>query len=366
MSGAHGMERDDAESDAIRHEIERTRGDMSRTVNEIEERLSPAHIKEQVANVTTEIEHKVGNAVSSELRQARSAVRDATVGKVEHMVQDARESVTTAGTTVLDTIRANPIPASLIGIGLGWMLMSARRSTMTARRPAAYDRDRPMRRFSAGAGDRYGYRTGYGLAEGRETREGRDEREYARGSRRGRRRVQTSASEVMEGAQAKAHEVGEKVSHLADDAGHRVAEAATAARDAATHAAEEARERGRRMARDARQQVVRAERGLESSLRENPLAVSAIALAIGAAIGLSLPHTEVEDEWMGDARDRMLRRAEGLAGTAIEGAEQKASQLASGAQQEQPQQKQKQEPAAQGTQAQQDRDRENGVPSSRA
>ena len=183
----------------IRGDIERTRGDMSRTVNEIEERLSPAHIKEQVANVTagvkSDIEQKVADLkesviggyhdtkdhlkddlgrelrgarhmVSDEITHARAAVRDATVGRVEHMVHDARESVTDAGTSVLDTIKANPIPAAMIGIGLGWLLLGGARGG-----PRRASAERSMHRYRLGAGQRaggYGYDQGFGYAEGRD------------------------------------------------------------------------------------------------------------------------------------------------------------------------------------------------------
>lgn len=356
----------------IRGDIERTRGDMSRTVNEIEERLSPAHIKEQIANVTAgvkdDIEQKVAelkesviggyhetkdhlkddlgrelrgakHMVSDEITHARTAVHDATVGRVQHMVHDARESVTDAGTSVLDTIKANPIPAALIGVGLGWLIFGARSSGSS---------ERTTRRYRTQGNERYGYDAGNGSAERG------DERDFARGPRRTMRqgeravgdamhaagegvsnvghRVQEGASHLVEGAQETAHNVGEKVSRLAHDAEHRVEELAGSARDAAVHFAGDARVRGRQVVRGAGRQIRRAEQGFESTMRENPLALGAVAIAIGAAIGLALPHTHVEDEWMGDAKDRLIHRAEGAAGEAIHRAEEAVGQLTAGEQ----------------------------------
>ena len=290
---------------AIRGDIERTRGDMSRTVNEIEERLSPSRIKAQLNSVTDgvmgNIEEKVAelkgsivggyeeakvqlkddlgrelssakHLVADEITHARTAVREATVGRVEHMVHDARESVTDAGSSVLDTIKANPIPAALVGIGLGWLLLGGGGRSNAGRSSA-----RPMRRL-----------------------------------------------------QGAAHDVKDTVGHFAEDTGHRVAEAAGGARDAAVHFADDARVRGERVVRGAGRQVVRAERSIESSLRDNPLAFGAVAIAIGAAIGLSLPHTQTEDDWMGAAKDRLLEQAEGAAGEAIHKAEAAVGQLTSG------------------------------------
>jgi hypothetical protein len=377
---------------ALRGDIERTRGDMSRTVNEIEERLSPAHIKEQVANVTAgvkqDIEQKVADLkesviggyhetkdhlkddlgrelrgakhmVSDEITHARTAVHDATVGRVQHMVHDARDTVTDAGSSVLDTIKANPIPAAMIGLGLGWLIFGARGSGSS---------QRTMRRYRLGAGnERYGYDAGYGYAEGRDERGGMGR--GARGAmREGQRaigtaihsagegvsnvghRVQEGASQFVEGAQHTAHDVGEKVSQFAHDAEHRVEELAGTARDRAMHLAGDARVRGRQVVRGAGRQIRRAEQGIESTLRENPLALGAVAIAIGAAIGLALPHTRVEDQWMGDTKERLINRAEGFAGEAIHRAEDAVGQLTSGQQGQQGQQAQQQGQQGQGQQ----------------
>lgn len=362
-------------TEAIRSDIERTRGDMSRTVNEIEERLSPAHIKEQVASVaagvTENIEHKVAelkesvlggyhevkdhvkddlrgeisdvkHKVTDEFTHARHMVRDATVGRMEHMVHDARETVTDAGTSVLDTIKANPIPAALIGVGLGWLIFSGRSNKSDAA-------EMRMRRYRR---DNYGYGAGYGYAEGRGEYRGNMSGDDVGGPRRvlrdGQRmassamhaagdgvsnvghRVQDGASHLVEGAQGAVRGAAGTVGHLAEDVGHRAADLAHGARDAAVHFADDARVRGRRVVRGAGRQIMRAERTVESTMRENPLALGAVAIAIGAAIGLSLPHTEIEDEWMGETKERLIHKAEDFAGTAIQQAETAVGQLAQG------------------------------------
>jgi len=56
------------------------------------------------------------------------------------------------------------------------------------------------------------------------------------------------------------------------------------------------------------------------------------AIFIGAAIGLSLPHTHVEDEWMGETKERLLHQAEGVAGDAIHMAEDAVGELTAGRQ----------------------------------
>jgi hypothetical protein len=49
----------------------------------------------------------------------------------------------------------------------------------------------------------------------------------------------------------------------------------------------------------------RAKRTLLDTLQDEPLILGALAVAIGAAIGAALPSTQVEDEWLGDARDKV-------------------------------------------------------------
>jgi ElaB/YqjD/DUF883 family membrane-anchored ribosome-binding protein len=77
-------------------EIERTRADMGETVDAIQQRLSPENLKEQ----------------------AMDKVKEATVGRAQ-----------VAGSTIVETIRANLLTAALTGLGLGWLFMSARRQS---------------------------------------------------------------------------------------------------------------------------------------------------------------------------------------------------------------------------------------------
>src|ERR1041385_2182874 len=102
----------------MRAEIEDTRAEMSQTINEIQERLSPEHLMGQV----------------------KETVREATIGKVERvmetigeMTEPAREAMSRAGTTIKEAgqevgngIWKNPIPIALIGLGVGMLFMKSR------------------------------------------------------------------------------------------------------------------------------------------------------------------------------------------------------------------------------------------------
>src|SRR5829696_5380745 len=107
------------DTEQIRAEIEDTRAEMSQTINEIQERLSPEHLMGQV----------------------KETVREATIGKVERVMETigevtepAREAMSRAGTTIKDAgtsvgnrMWKNPIPIALIGLGVGMLWMRSRR-----------------------------------------------------------------------------------------------------------------------------------------------------------------------------------------------------------------------------------------------
>jgi len=48
-------------------------------------------------------------------------------------------------------------------------------------------------------------------------------------------------------------------------------------------------------------------------LHENPLAVGAASLALGAAIGLAIPETQRENQLLGEARDSVMDKTMGTA-----------------------------------------------------
>lgn len=88
-----GMSDDEqAEAAEIRADIEETRSEMGGTLNELGDRLDPAHIVEQ----------------------AKENVREATIGRVEETAKGMSDMV-------IETIKRNPIPAALAGAGLAML-----------------------------------------------------------------------------------------------------------------------------------------------------------------------------------------------------------------------------------------------------
>ena len=68
----------------------------------------------------------------------------------------------------------------------------------------------------------------------------------------------------------------------------------------------------------AKESALRAGRGLQHLVYENPLAVGAAAVMIGAAVGLALPRTRIEHEYMGEASEKLVDKAQQVARDAMD------------------------------------------------
>jgi len=259
----------DDSTEQIRAEIEDTRADMSQTINEIQERLSPEHLMGQV----------------------KETVRDATIGKVERAVETVGETISEVteparimagragiaikevGTTVGNKLWKNPIPVALIGLGVGMLVVrnfsnGSSRSTGTTL---------PNRRSNYAIGD---------VGDGGAVRQPRP------------MQPSTGASAL--------NSVKETASDLA-----------SRAKDSAS--------------------TVSTRFG--EVLRENPLAVGAVAVAAGTAIGLALPSTRFESEYIGETGEKLVEKAEDVARDALGKVKDAAKQMAPGQEgQQQPQQ----------------------------
>lgn len=174
-----------------------------------------------------------------------------------------REFVANLGTSV----KQNPLSVTLVGIGLAWLMFSGRRGGYGA----ASVSDNPG--LAERAGDALS-------------------------------RVAETVGSTRDSAMRSAHAVSDKWAH-----------AASAMRDRARHAA-----------RGGRQQAERARQGFDYMLREQPLALGAIGLAVGAIVAAAAPRTRQEDEWMGEASDRIGEQAKDLAGEQLEKARQMVSE----------------------------------------
>ncbi len=285
------------EAAQIRSGIEQTRADLSETIDALQEKLDPARIAEQVKD---QIRDKASEAYDS----AKSKVREATIGRAEKIMSNVSETVNDmtgrAGTAVKDTssslvqyIRDNPIPFALLGLGVGMLALNKRRHEDL---PYASGRNIGSRSYYSSQGD------DWDDAQTRMTGHARN----------------IGGSGVADSAREAAANVADTARAAADRAKGAVTSAASTVRDVASSAADSTRQQFNQVSDSARQGARVASDRFNSTLKDNPIALGVAALAAGALVGLSLPTTRVEGEYMGEARDRLVDQAKSVAHEAAE------------------------------------------------
>ena len=246
----------DENTEQLRANIEDTRAEMSQTINEIQERLSPDHLMDQV----------------------KETVREATIGKVERVMDKVGETISgvtepaleaagragtaikEAGTSVGNSVWRNPIPVALIGLGVGMLVMRNFRGSSYSTTP---------RRLSSP-----GQRSNYAMGQTGETR-------------------QTQGTTIP-GA-GTLNQVKETASDLASRSTHALSNFSTR---------------------------------FGEMMRDNPLAVGAVAVAAGTAVVLALPSTRLENEYIGETGERLVEKVEDVARGALDQVKDAAKQMA--------------------------------------
>ena len=128
-----------------------------------------------------------------------------------------------------------------------------------------------------------------------------------------RERVGEYASTARDTAGQYAASARETVGEFAAGARETVSDAAEAARVKAMRASERARSAAATASVRAQETWQSASTSVDDWVHEYPLAAGAIAVAVGAAIGLSVPGTEREDRMLGEKRDLALEKARAAA-----------------------------------------------------
>jgi ElaB/YqjD/DUF883 family membrane-anchored ribosome-binding protein len=223
----------DRRPEDIEAEIARTRSDLDQTLTAIEHRLTPGQLIDQGLHY---------------LRQS-----------------GGREFAANLSTSV----QRNPLPVTLVGIGLGWLMLAGNSS------------GRP----SSGSGH----------------------------------------------MRERAGEAADRISEASSAARQSLGESARAARERISSTTSSMREQMSHMSETVRQQAERARGGFDYMLREQPLALGAIGLALGAVLAAAMPRTRKEDELMGEARDRLAEQAKEAGREQLDKAQQVASAAAGAA-----------------------------------
>jgi ElaB/YqjD/DUF883 family membrane-anchored ribosome-binding protein len=210
------MTTDSEHAARLEQEIVQTRANIDMTLDAIQERLSPGRLVDRALEYTREN----GGAFAGNLGRS---------------------------------VRDNPMPVALLGIGIGWLMLAGNRST--------------------GPNGEYGGEPNYGFPSA-----GSEER------------LEEGASSIVHAGKEEAHEWADTARRLAGATGSRV----QAVREGTAEAAA-------RM----KHQAQRAKTSVGTFIEENPLAIGALAVAAGAVIGALIPTTTREREVLGPAADRV-------------------------------------------------------------
>ncbi|GAA3969755.1 hypothetical protein [Allohahella marinimesophila] len=113
--------------------------------------------------------------------------------------------------------------------------------------------------------------------------------------------LKNKAGDLMSNSNSGSNDMKSKAEDFKNKAGH----VAQDARDSANRAGQAVHEQYRTGARKAKQQASQVRSRISDTIDQNPLALVAIGIGIGAALGLLLPSTRREDRIMGAQRDRL-------------------------------------------------------------
>lgn len=266
-----------AETEQIKARIEETRNQMGETIDAIQERLSFANISEHVSET-----------VNSAIETAKDTAYDATIGKAVNFMKNVGDGVTHSG--AFKAAKNNPLPLALIGIGAGLLAYQS------------FGRNRPSR--TGNGKDLYSNSGDAALGSNFDSTS---------------RSIGIATGRAYDGISEKAATALESVGNVAGTAYEGVAGAVggayTGAGDLAHRAYDRAGEYG-----------TIAHEKYDEYLEENPLALGAIALAVGAAVGFALPSTKYEGKLMGEARENLVQRAQDAAGSLVDKAKQVANE----------------------------------------
>lgn len=258
-------------SDEIRDEIDRTRMELEETVDAIGSRLRPSNLAQEG---WAKVKSGSGAGASRVMRMAR-----------EH-----------------------PIPVGLIGAGLTWLVIEERR------RRSGED----WRRLESDADD-------YGEITDGAGEYGATGAAPAASYEEGMKEARTLAGRARESVAATKDAVG--------SAAGRVAGAASGAGRKVGAIAGKVRRRASDLGHRTGESVKRAGSGFWDTVERRPIAAGLATLAAGLLVGLLVPSTRREDEWMGATRDELLRGAREAGKQTLDKTKQVARTAADAAQQ---------------------------------
>jgi ElaB/YqjD/DUF883 family membrane-anchored ribosome-binding protein len=300
-------------SEQLERETEEERARISETLDELRARMTPGNVLDRLVDYATD------SSGGMFFRNLRKQLVD------------------------------NPLPVALVGTGLAWLAISARRGTSSGTNAGGI-LSRTTEKIGA-AGDKLTEGVKHAADTASDAASKLSDRARSAANELG-QHGQATASNLQDAARETPGVMTDKVSSgygaasaLAGDATSRVRDAAHSAIDtvgetASSAAYDAAADRARSTADTLQKSLssvrVKAAAGGHSIMdfvSEQPLVVVGLGLAIGAAIGAASPSTETEDRLMGESSDALKKEAADLAKeqvTKVQGAAERAWQDATG------------------------------------
>ena len=309
---APSIESDDPE--VIQRQIDYTRAQMTATISQIGDRLSPQYL----------------------IEQAKTSVKDAAAGRIRDMSYQANRRFDEMSSTAESTVRSNPLPVALIGLGLGWLILSERKRRNEYEFRSAYPYRTTGYRYYEGNEPGMMDQARYRLNEAGEMVQDRAANIQGRVSETAQRageavsdsahRATEAVSETAQRAGEAASDTAQRVTGTITDAAQRVGETVgerkEIVQERAAEMSSQARHEAERLASEARWRaqvgIQRTRQTFWESMEQNPLTLGAVMLVAGAAISAAIPATEYENKLMGETRDRLMHEAKARAQDTVE------------------------------------------------
>lgn len=312
----------------LQREIEQQRSRVESTIDQIQEKLSPGQLVDELLAYTK--------------------------GGGEEFVASLQKNVT-----------ANPLPVALLGVSLAWLMAKpvgspADNHSETIRSDRHWDDSINQRRgYTADASDDLGEDEDYPVT----VISGASLRRVGNSSDEHGNKFSEFADESGKKFKAMSDATGKRAGHFVDETGNRFKGFTDAAGDQVEHFRDEAGnlledasdwashtwQKAREKLHDARDTIsaqtgsgkARASQAGDAMLgqmenlnhtiltqfRDQPLVGGALAFALGAALGTTLPHTAQEDALMGEAADAVKGKVGETAADLYEQGKDKASGL---------------------------------------
>ncbi|WP_431298845.1 DUF3618 domain-containing protein [Tabrizicola sp. BL-A-41-H6] len=237
------------------------------------------------------------------------------------------------GRVAKDTLGRNPAAVAMIGAGVAWLMLSRGGSNGSSGRASADRYDFGSTRSGSShqsTGSRYAMggsgMEGDDMAWLEDDWDGDDSANQSQGGgitgavKRGASSVIDKAKDAVDAVRDRASQLTDRFSHgtegLSDTARDRVVSARRAAYEA------------QRTARDALRKGATA---ASDAFDNQPLVIGALAMAVGAGLGASLPRTKVEDRTLGSSSDTLVAEAQRIFKEEVHKARQSIEEAGSGA-----------------------------------